>query len=82
MSPRVSSGDLSDANAQTAKSQLGLVNENIPSPAPFSSNFMKSISTAVWEREQQEAEELFHQRVEKLSKALWRTPTSLKRRVV
>lgn len=73
--------DSSNANTQAPNVQAVLVSNGLSSPTPTSSNSIKSVSTATWEREQQEAEELFYQKVEKLSQNLWPTPTSLKRRV-
>lgn len=81
MIPHNSPEDQSEVDTQAADVQVGLANDGLFSPTLSSSNSIKSISTATWDREQQEAEELFNHKVEKLSKVLWLPPTSLKHRV-
>ena len=81
MDPRNSPDDPSEVDTKTAVAQVDLDDNGLPSPTHSSSNSVKSVSTARWDREQHEAEELFHHRVEQLSKILWPPPTSLKHRV-
>ena len=59
-------------NAPSSHSSTVTLNETIT---------LNLVSTATWEREEQEADELFHQKVEKLCAELWPTPKSLKRRL-
>ena len=81
MNPHNCPEDSSEVDTETVDVQVGLANNGPSSPTLSSSSSIKSISTATWNREQQEAEELFYHKVEKLSKVLWPPPTSLKHRV-